>query len=257
MKTKISNEQIKSLEELGLNKIQAILYLTSLHNGILSVLQLSKLTDINRQQIYQEAEKLLALGLYETTSRDKRKYLAAHPRKLLKLADEKVSDAEKVAFKLTSIIPTLETQPVSKKNKVITKYYEGLDRIKEAYDDELESSKNTEVISFAGSVDNTFEFLPESYWDKWNKKFVKSNSKSRMLVHLSEIAKHTAKKDNEFKRETRYIEHFPLEANIDIFNHTILIVSFKEEIAIWIESPILSQSYRIMFEALWIQAKGF
>ena len=162
-----------------------------------------------------------------------------------------------MAFKLTSIIPTLEAQPISKKNKVITKYYEGLDKIKEAYDDELEASKNTEVISFAGSIDNTFEFLPESYWDKWNKKFVKSNSKSRMLVHLSDIAKDTAKKDSEYKRETRYIERFPLEANIDIFNGTILIVSFKEEIAIWIESPILSQSYRIMFEALWTQAKRF
>ena len=257
MKTKVSTEQIKHLEELGLSKIQAVLYLTSVQYGILSVLELSKITGINRQQIYQGAEKLLTLGLYEVTSKNKRKYLAAHPSKLEKVANERIAVAEKAAFNIADLIPELESRPSHKKNKVSVKYYEGLNKIKDAYNDELEASKNTEVISFAGSIDNIFEFLSESYWDKWNKKFTKHNSKSRMLVHFSDSAKETAKKDSEYKRETKYIDHFPLEANIDIFNDTVLIVSFKEELAVWIDSPILSRSYRIMFDALWKQGKSF
>ena len=257
MKINISPEQIQRLVQLGLNEIQATLYLTSLQHGILSVLELSKITGINRQQIYQESEKLLTLGLYGMTNKNKRKYLAAHPSKLEKVAKDRIHEAEKAAFNIIDLIPDLDMGPTLKKNKVTIKYYEGLKKIKQAYDDELEASKNTEVISFAGSIDNTFKFIPESYWDTWSKKFIKHNSKSRMLVHFSNSARETAQKDKDYKRETKYIDHFPLEANIDIFNNTILIVSFKEEIAVWIDSPILAQSYRIMFDTLWKQGKSF
>jgi sugar-specific transcriptional regulator TrmB len=257
MKIRITAEQTRVLKELGLNEIQATLYLTSLQHGIMSVLELSKITGINRQQIYQEAEKLLELGLYEITSKKQRKYLPANPGKLAKIAQEKVKGAEDTTARLVNLIPVLEALPAMQKKNVAVKYYEGLDKIKEAYADELEASKNTEVVSFAGLIDNTFEFFPEAYWDKWNKKFIQHHSKSRMLVHLSKAAEETAKKDKEYKRETRFIEHFPLEANIDVFNDIVLIVSFEEEIAVWIESPILSQSYRLMFNTLWKQAKGF
>ena len=37
----------------------------------------------------------------------------------------------------------------------------------------------------------------------------------------------------------------------------VLLVSFYDEIAILINSQILSQSYRIMFETLWGMAKSF
>ncbi len=257
MKIRITAEQTEILRELGLNEIQTTLYITSLQRGIMSVLELSKITGINRQQIYQESEKLLELGLYEITSKKQRKYLPANPRKLVKIAQEKTKRAEEITAKIAQIIPAFEALPAMRKKNVSVKYYEGLDKIKEAYTDELEASKNTEIVSFAGLVDNTFDFFPEAYWDKWNRKFIQHQSRSRMLVHLSKIAEETAKKDKEYKRETRFIEHFPLEANIDVFNNTVLIVSFEEEIAVWIESPILSESYRLMFDTLWKQAKSF
>jgi hypothetical protein len=147
--------------------------------------------------------------------------------------------------------------PLPKKDKVITKYFEDMPKIREAYEKELEASKNTEVLSFAGSIDNVFDFLPEAYWDKWNKKFIKYESRSRMLVHNSETARKTAKSDLQYRRETRWIENFPLAANIDIFNDTILTVSFLDETAIWIENRLLAQSYRIIFDSLWKFAKPF
>ncbi|OGZ26767.1 MAG: hypothetical protein A2427_00520 [Candidatus Nealsonbacteria bacterium RIFOXYC1_FULL_40_7] len=252
-----TDKQLKVLMKLGLSEIQAILYLTSLKHGILSVLELSKLTKINRQKIYEESEKLVEMGLYDITRKQRRKYISAVPMKLLKLGEEKINKTQETLKELSGIIPQLESMPASKKNKVVVKYYEGIGKIKEVYKEELEMAKNTEVLSLAGSIDDIFKFFPESYWEEWNKKFVKQGSKTRMLVHKSDAARETTGHDNDYKRETRYIDNFSLKVNIDIFGENVLLVSFYDEIAILINSQILSQSYRIMFETLWGMAKSF
>ena len=259
MKQGFSGKQIEVLNKLGLSKTQAILYLASLKYGILSVLELSKITGISRQQIYEDAQKLIDFGLYEVTRRQGRKYIAANPSKLIKFGKRKIEATEAVLSEISVFLPSLESLALSKnkKEKISIKHYEGLEKLERAYDDELAASKNTEVLSFAGSVDDVFRFFPESYWDKWNKEFVKSDSRSRMLVHNSDVARATAEHDKRYKRETRWLHSFPLKANIDVFNGTVLIVSFYDEMAIWVESRVLAESYRIMFNTLWELAKPF
>jgi len=130
------------------------------------------------------------------------------------------------------------------------KYYEGLNRVKKAYEDELEACKNTEVLSAAGSIDDIFKFFPEKYWDRWNRQFVKQRSTSKMLVHYSDAAIQTARRDKEYVRETRSLDYFPLKVNIDIFNHVVLIISYYDKLALWVESKILADSCRILFHSL-------
>lgn len=252
-----TQKQLDPLLELGLSRTQGILYLTLLRNGILSVLDLSKITGINRQQVYQETEKLLKLGFLEITRKQNRRYIAVGPNKLLKIGKQKITEAENIFEKISVAIPLLESIPLRRNRDVLVKHFEGLDKIKEVYVDELENSKNTEILSFAGSIDDIFKFFPETYWNKWNKKFVQQKSSSRMLVHYSDTAKESSKLDSIYNRHTRYLSSFPLKVNIDVFNNTVLIVSFYDEIAIWIDSRILAESYRIMFETLWINGKSF
>jgi hypothetical protein len=78
-----------------------------------------------------------------------------------------------------------------------------------------------------------------------------------MLVHYSQTAKEAAEHDLKYKRESKYLHQFPLKVNIDIFNNTVLIVSFEDEFAVWIDSGVLAHSYRILFQSLWGQAKSF
>jgi sugar-specific transcriptional regulator TrmB len=257
MKPSFGRKQLEVLGGLGLSKTQAMLYVASLQHGILSVLELSKLTGISRQQIYEDAEKLIDFGLYEITRRRGRKYIAANPAKLIRFGKGKIEKTEAVLSELSSLLPAFESMAVAKKSKVAVKHYEGLDKLERAYDDELAASKNTEVLSFAGSIDDVFRFFPETYWDAWNKKFIQHDSRSRMLVHNSSAAEATAKHDERYQRETRWLHDFPLKANVDVFNDTVLIVSFYDETAIWIESRMLAESYRIMFNALWKTARPF
>jgi len=257
MSKDFTTKQLEPLLELGLNKTQGTIYLTLLKQGILSVLELSKLTGINRPQLYDETEKLLQLGLLEVTRKNRRKYIAANPSKLLKISKENISKAEGAYQRISAALPLLESIPKSKNNKADILYFEGMQKIKEAFERELEECKNTEVLSFVGSVEDIYDFFPEPYWKKWNKTFVQQKSSSRMLVHYSKAAKETSKYDKEYRRETKYLDDFPLKINIDVFNDTVLILSPYDETAIWVQSAILANSYRIMFETFWKLASSF
>ncbi|KKU67849.1 MAG: Transcriptional regulator, TrmB [Parcubacteria group bacterium GW2011_GWA2_47_16] len=252
-----TNKQLEPLLELGLTKTQGVIYLSALKHGVQSVLELSKITGINRQQIYEETEKLLNLGLLEITRKQRRKYIAANPNKLLKISKENIHKAEGVFEKVAASLPLLESLPKLNSRKTDIVYFEGAEKIREAYEKELDACKNTEVLSFVGSIEDIYEFFPETFWKKWNKTFVQQKSSSRMLVHKSEAAQEAARHDEEYKRETRYLENFPLKLNIDVFNNTVLILSFYDKKAIWIESEVAASSYRIMFETFWGLAKNF
>lgn len=254
----VLNQRITAvLAQFGLSKIQTDLYITSLKHGTLSVLELSKLINVSRQKIYEEAEKLVDIGLYEITRKQRRKYIPAKPATLLALGEKRIRNTEKLLTEVSSLLPQLECASAPKKLGITLKYFEGLPKLREAYGKELEASKKTEVLSFAGSIEDIFAFFPETYWNAWNKRFVKQGSRSRMLVHNSPSAKETAQDDKKYARETRWLKNFPLKANIDVFHNTVLIVSPYDETAIWIESRILAESYRIMFNVLWANARSF
>ncbi len=244
-----------TLRSLDLTEQQILLYLTTVKHGVVSVLELSKFTGIHRQQIYTETEKLVGLGLLEVTRKDRRKFIAAKPAALVRLAEQKKSEAEHLITRIQEHIPLLETIALHNNPDVTIRYYEGIAKIRDAYANELEMSRNVEGLCFAGSIDDLFRFFPESYWRKWNTQFVKQGSTSRMLVHYSSEAKRTASHDAVYGRETRSLEHFPMKVNIDVIENVVLIVSFYDEIAIWIESDMIAQSYRILFETLWPLAK--
>ncbi|HYC34754.1 MAG TPA: helix-turn-helix domain-containing protein [Candidatus Paceibacterota bacterium] len=254
---KFGNKELEPLYELGLNNTQATIYLSLLKHGIQSVLELSKITGINRQQIYDGAEILLKRGLLEVTRKNRRKYIAVNPHKLAKISKENIHKAERVHEKISEAIPILELVPTSNKRNPKILYFEGLNQLKAAYSKELEESYNTEILSFAGSIDDVYNFFPESYWSKWNKDLVKQKSSSRMLVHKSKVAAQSSVFDKEYKRQTRYLNYFPLKVNIDVFNNTVLIVSFYDELAIWIESDMIANSYRTMFELFWASGSAF
>jgi sugar-specific transcriptional regulator TrmB len=242
---------------LGLSRFQAVLYMTSLKHGILSVLELARLTGLNRPQIYEEAQRLVELGLYEVTGKQRRKYVPANPAKLMRLGKTRLTEAEEMLAKVTALVPELEAISMPPKNKVSVRYYEGAQKVRQAFEDQLEAFKNTEGISFAGSLEEVYAHIPEASWEKWDKQLAKQNSFYRLLTHNSEAGKRMVVMDKVYKRETRWIENFPIKSNIEVFNNVVLIVSFADELAVWIESQILADSLRTIFNALWDQSRRF
>jgi sugar-specific transcriptional regulator TrmB len=243
------------LHELGLTQNQSKLYLSILSQGVAGVTDIARVTGMSRQQIYTDAEKLVKLGLLDRTRKERRKYIAAHPTTLERIATQQIQKAQDLLTEVNAGIPALEKLIPHNQKDVAVKLYEGKSNVKMAYERELQATRNTEVLSLAGSIDDIFKFFPEKYWKKWNASFVERGNSSRMIAHSSPAARETQKHDAEYNRETRLLASFPLKVNIDVFDQTVLIVSFYDEIAIWLESPVVAESYRILFDLLWAQGK--
>lgn len=255
MAKKVTERDVETLTSIGLSKVQATVYLEALAHGMPSVLELSKRTGIHRQQIYEAAEKLVGMGLFDATSKRNRKYVPARPVKLVEFGKARAERLHEATNVVHTLLPQLEKfAQTGKVNKVVTRHYEGLARVKDAYEEELHTSKGLEVLSLAGSLEDLYEFFPEHYWDKWNKRFVKQGSASRMLAHDTEEARKSLKQDPVYKRKTRFLQDLPLKMNIDVFGTTVLMVSPYDALAIWIESRAIADSYRALFEALWSNA---
>ncbi|MBI3384652.1 helix-turn-helix domain-containing protein [Candidatus Gottesmanbacteria bacterium] len=95
------------LKELGLEEKQSQIYLTLLKNGVLSPLELSRLTDLNRTTVYRILEELENKGLVEEVVDGKSvKAKAASPDKLRLLL---ISEETKLQ-RMKNTIPDLITK---------------------------------------------------------------------------------------------------------------------------------------------------
>lgn len=258
MKLPWKKSDLETLLALGLTQNQASIYLTALNRGFVTASEIATTTGINRQQVYADTQKLMDLGLLDITRKQRRKFIAAEPRMLAQLAEKNISRANEAAQKIAQTIPFLETLRTSTKTpQVDARYFEGMKRLHDAYLQELEACRGVEVLSFVGSVEDLYKFFPESYWKTWNEKFIAQKNSSKMLVQDSQQARETVKLDPLYRRETRHISPFPLKVNVDVFGDVVLIISFYDELALWINSPIIADSYRILFKTCWNFAEPF
>ncbi len=243
----------ETLKSIDVTDSQAEVYLAILKHPAASVLELSRATGKNRQQIYNDAEKLMEIGLLEKTNKQKRKYIANDPKRILEIAQDRQDKAQDIVKKIAQIMPEMESVAKSYKTQISTKFYEGDLQIAQAFDKERVMASGQTVLTVCGEVDEAFKTFPEEFWQKWYKKFVtKKGSFVKMIVSDTPLGRQSsAQFDKVYKRECRFIKGFPVKINIEIFGDTVLLVSFKDKFAVWIESAVVAASYRVLFDTIW------
>lgn len=249
-------ELIKILNMLGLTDRQSEIYLVLLKGGIMSVLDISRALKINRTQVYEDLNFLVSNQFVDLAGGQRKKYIPAHPAKLEDIAEERKNAFEKSVKEVGRLIPEFERLiKVSGMPKVSVKYHSGIDGLKNAYENELRFAEGIEVLSIAGSLEVIYKKFPENYWYRWNKKFVKQKSKSRMMASENTEGWQATREDKKFNRQTRLIKNFEIKLNIDIYDNSVLIVSPDDLTAVVLEGSVIAYSFRVLFETLWKMAK--
>ena len=240
------------LRATGLTVRQVQLYLHGLRHGPHVVTDYATALKINRQQTYAELERLVDAGAMEGTGTRPRRYFAVSPEQLVRREEERQAEHATKIDDLRSHLDLFRSlQQETPESAASITNYQGKVRVRQAYERELVETKGTEVCSLVGSLEAHYQLLPEDYWDTWNKRFAKQRSSCRMIVHPSASAKRAQSHDREARRETRTLKEFDGSLNIDIFGPHVLLVSAEEQLALWIESPAIARSYRLLFETLW------
>ena len=243
------------LIDLGFGDKEASVYLALLELGPSTTSEISRFANINRTTGYDILESLIRDGLVNPIGETKiQKFVAENPDKVIIFLN-KIKQGEKRLEQAYNLLPELfSIYNVEEKPKV--KYYEGIERIKEAFEDTL--TAKVEIVGYAVGTD-AFEAVGEEYLRDYFKRRVIKNIKVRVIAPDDPDTLKVTAKDKEELRESYVVpkDKFYFTTETNIYNNKVLIMSWKEKFAVMIESKEIADAQKKVFELAWLGAKQF
>lgn len=233
----------KILEDYGLTKKQAKLYLTCLELGSASVYKISQKASLPRSTCYEVFEDLKEKGLVSTFRKKKVNYYSAEsPKKIINQTEEKIN-----LFK--QAMPQFEAIYNSAKIKPSVRFYQGVQGMKQILEEILVEAK--EILGFTSAEDHFI--VLGNYWPDFVKRRIKLKIPVRSIITES-VKAHERKKLG--LQELRRVKIIPARYQhhglIMIWGKKIAMFSFKKEMmAIVVESEELAQTQRMFFNFTW------
>lgn len=248
---------IQELTELGLSEEEAKVYLAALELGGSYVSTIAAKAGIQRVNCYYLLDKLIQKGLVKCFEKGKIKYYSVEsPRVIVEREEEKLGKAKKLLPQLLSITNTLAYKP-----KI--EYYEGVEGIKNIFQDSLKANK--EILGYTNLEAVTRLFSAE-YIREYAAKKIAKGIKTRMLspVHpkaLTYLKTYYPKGFDPNLVEIFFInpKEFMFEYEINIYENKVGVMSLnpKEPIGVMIEGAVYARTQKAIFDLAWLGATSF
>ena len=238
---------LNSLKELGLKEKEASVYLASLALGATTILKLSKQSEVSRTTIYEVIDALEKKGLMKKEIKGlKTLYAPEHPERLENTLEVKRNLLQKV-------LPELEGKYHLKSTESAIKYYEGLNAIKNVYNDLL---KDLKIHDFYYAISNIKEWqeLDEDFFLKNHvEKRAEKGIETKLLFTDSDLAQKRKQTERNYNEEIKLL---PKDSNIhvDIVITPYKLVMFQLHeplVALVIENKTMINTQKALFEILW------
>lgn len=242
------------LEQLNFSKKESLIYLALLEIGPAKANAIAKKTGLNRTTIYDVFDVLLQKGLISKYKKSGGTFFnALNPTQLLSYLDrekeEKIKLVEKQKQQITELLPQLISLQNICSTKPKVQFFEGEKGMREAYEDTLNAR---EIILAYANVQTMHEglpnFFPEYYQRRARKKIF-----IRAILPRNELSIERAKHNQEEMRDTRFLpdDQMTFSPEVNIYNNKILVASWKEKMAVIIESKELADLQKLIYNLLW------
>lgn len=253
---KMNNQLLESfLTTLGLTKEGSQIFSFLIQKGPATILNLSRLTNINRTKIYRLVEGLEKMGMIQEIVEENKTLLKAvdlHQLELLvQREEEKTQYLRKVFPEISALIPasTSLSQPST---KVI--FYRGVEGIRQMVWNTLRTKG--ELVGY------TYRYLDEIVGEKfgrdWHEEWVVRKLKMRDIYSDIYIESKKKKHIHSFPSnffESKYISNKILNVNhqIDIYNDIVGIYNWHESEVFGVEiyNEKVASLQRQLFEIVW------
>ncbi len=236
----------KELEKIGLNKKEAKVYLACLELSEATVWQIAKKSGVKRTTVYDIIEILKDKGLISSVIKNKKAYYYAEsPKKLENNLNEKKEILQGIMPELLSVANMMDKKP-----KI--KYFEGAEGMKEVLRDTL-NYPNQEMLAWFPE-ETTYEVGDDFFYREYIPKRIEKKIWVRALAPDTDAMIKLAEGDEKELRQTRLLpkEKFNSTVAIELYGkHKVLIVGYKENNAIVIESEQIYTALKSMFEIMW------
>ena len=243
----------KALYSLGFTEIEIKLYKELIASGQSKAANLSKILNINRPTVYASLDSLIQKGLVSKIKKGAVTiFLAQDPETLLSYLDREEAeikkDFENKRDELAESLVELKSIQYSSADRAQVKLFEGEKGMREAYEDTLTAK---DIILAYANVQTMHEGLPK-FFPEYYKRRAGADLHIRAILPKNKLSLERAKLDREEMRTSRFLpEDDTFSPEINIYNNKVLIASWKEQMALIIESRELAEFHRVMFERVW------
>lgn len=233
----------QTLEKFGFSSNEAIVYVASLEMGLASAQDIAKKAGLKRTTVYSVLSYLVSRGVIaKTIVKNKTRFVAEPPEKLLTLVSEIRTSIKKALPQLEAIYNKSETRPK------IT-FFEGENAIHNVYEDTLKE-KPEEILEW--NTDAFFESFPQDY--NYIEKRTKLGIKARRIAGESSRWDTTHKYlDRKELARTIIIPKnlFNPKIEVNIYNNKIAFMNYAENMSVIIESKAIADAMRQAYELSW------
>ncbi len=243
------------LSELNFSEKESQVYLALLEVGSAKAQEIAKKTDLNRTTIYDIFEVLMHKGLVSKYKKGATNYFnALEPRHLLtyleREKEEQAKKVEKQKQKVSELLPQLiSMQNIFGASKPKVQFFEGEKGMREAYEDTLSSK---EIILAYANAETMHKALP-NFFPEYYKRRAEKRIFIRAIIPRNKVSIERVSHNQEEMRDTRFLpnEEITFSPEVNIYNNKILVASWKEKMAILIESKELADLQKLTFNLLW------
>lgn len=234
-------EIIEVLDQFGLNEKDRLVYFALLESEQGTITPLAKKLNFPLTTVQSILTKLNNQGLLNVSMNKSRHIYAAHdPIVLKKIMERKISE-------LNNIIPLLNKLKIKKDSDTKIKIY-NRSRLTDIFHEALNSKMVYEIVS----AKDLQEILGEKFH------FTKRRTEKGIHLKSLRVEKHEIKKYNKriHEKELREAKFLPQEltfrSSIMFWDNTVAFFSTKNEGIAWtIESTVISEMMKQMFDLLW------
>lgn len=248
------------LQNLGLTKNELDLYELLLKLGETPAHTIIEQSKLKRPTVYKTLYSLEKKGLVAKREILKKiHFQPSSPSKLLSLTQNQYQNLDKTRKDLQSIMPTLSSLYVLSVEKPIVRMYEGVEGLKEIYQDILKEKKP------GFSVLQNEDILPEL--DEWlinyfTKKRVKAKMPLKVICSGDKGAKKFKENDVLAKRFSKIVPGnlFPFQHEVTIYGDKVAFIHYKKKsalIGIVIKHPFFAQTMKAWFDLAWEGAEKY
>ena len=249
---------INLLKELNFSDKEARVYLALLEMGPSSVSSVARKAKINRTTAYDILEELASKKLVRMAEqRGKMIYVAESPENIQKVLTEESERYKKMADKAQTALPELKGIYSEIEKKPIVKFYEGLDGLKELYEDSLNNNNDKTILAYTSSAD--LQEVIWSYIEEYYRRRKEKGISIRAIMPTNEYSLKLKKIGKDFLREVRLVppDRFNFSPEIYLYDNKLTLMSLREKFGVYIESKEIVEALKKAYELSWEAAKRY
>lgn len=246
------------LKIFDLNEKERNVFMQVLQLGGQPASQIARLMEIPRNTARDILDKLAKKGLLSCSRQGNTHYYSVEsvPNMLRFLEIQKkrtLSHMDQQIEFVTQYKDALQPNKYHRSRPKVT-FYEGQDGLRRVYEDTLTSS---ETIRAYASLQDMYEGLP-NYFPEYFKRRAKRKIHIRAIFpDCKEAYERQLADEKEYRTSLIVPKDFHFTPEMNIYDNKFIIVSWKEKLAIMIESQEIADAMKAVFELAWLQAQAF